>query len=63
MRFNLLAYMIALWAPSLIEPGLSLLKVENTFYQANGAAILLLGLAPLALPLIAYLKGRDTSIG
>ncbi len=63
VRFNLLAYMIALWAPSLIEPGLSLLKVENTFYQANGAAILLLGLAPLALPLIAYLKGRDTSIG
>ena len=63
VRFNLLAYMVALWAPSLIEPGLALMKTAVPAYQTNGIVILLLGLTPLALPLIAHLKGRDTSSG
>ncbi len=57
VRFNLLAYMIAFWASALIGPGLSLLETAVPFYQANGAAMLLLGLVPLALPLIVHLRG------
>ena len=58
VRFNLLAYMVALWIGPLIGPGLALLESPEPFYQANGAAMLLFGLAPLVLTLAATLKAR-----
>ena len=58
VRFNLLAYMVALWIGPLIGPGLALLESPKPFYQANGAAMLLFGLAPLVLTLAATLKAR-----
>ena len=65
VRFNLMAYIVALWSSLLIlGPGLPFIyRTTVTEYHVNGVVILLLGLAPLALPLIAHLKGRDTSSG
>ena len=56
VRFNLMAYMVLLWAGGLIGSGWGLVETADLFYQINGAVMLVLGLAPLALPLIAHLK-------
>ena len=58
VRFNLLAYVVAFWAGELIPLGWAYMQSSVAFYQANGAAMLILGIAPLALPLIASLKAR-----
>lgn len=54
-----MVYMISLWEAMLFEFGWNLAKVSDPFYQANGVAMLALALAPLALPLIAYLQERQ----
>ena len=60
VRFNLLVYLIMLWFSGMAFPGLTLIRSDILSYQVNGAAALLLGLAPVWLAGVAYLKERAT---
>ena len=53
IRFNLLAYLVLLWFGILLEGGWSLVETKHPFFQINGIVMLVVGLLPLCLPLLA----------
>ena len=62
IRFNLMVYFIAAWSSGMVlGPGIGLLKRTSIeFYEINGFLIIVLGLIPLLLPLLAKLRAGDT---
>lgn len=60
VRFNLMAYLVAVWSATLIPgPGIAFIqRTTDTVYQWNGIAMVVLGLAPLLFLLAAYLRER-----
>jgi membrane protease YdiL (CAAX protease family) len=63
IRFNLMAYMIGSWAGRVVfGPGLAFFQ-ETTIasVKIDAAILLLIGLTPLILPLIAWLRGRRSA--
>ncbi|MFH1566582.1 MAG: hypothetical protein ABIL09_01185, partial [Gemmatimonadota bacterium] len=53
VRYNLAAYLVFLWCGKLFPAGWMLLQTAAPFYQANGAVLLVLGLAPLLYVAVA----------
>lgn len=60
IRFNLMAYLLAVWSANLVlGPGIGFIqRTTDSFYQWNGIAMLVLGLAPLLSLLAAFLRER-----
>lgn len=60
IRFNLMAYLVAVWSATLIlGPGIAFIqRTTDSFYQWNGIAMLVLGLAPMLFLLAAFLRER-----
>ena len=60
VRFNLMAYIVALWSSQLIlGPGIAMIqRTTESVYQWNGIAMFALGLAPLLFLLAAGLRER-----
>ena len=60
IRFNLMAYIVALWSNQLIlDPGIAFIqRTTDSVYQWNGVAMVVLGLAPLLYLLAACLRER-----
>ncbi|MDE2886929.1 MAG: type II CAAX endopeptidase family protein [Gemmatimonadota bacterium] len=60
IRFNLMAYIVAIWSGTLIlGPGIAFIqRTTDTVFQLNGIVILALGLAPLLYLLAACLRER-----
>lgn len=60
IRFNLMAYLVAVWSATLIlGPGVGYIqRTMDSVYQWNGAAMIVLGLAPLLYLLAAGLRER-----
>ena len=64
IRFNLMAYLLAVWSAKLIlGPGIAFIQqTTDSTYQWNGVAMVALGLAPLLFLLTAYLRERRERI-
>ena len=64
IRFNLMAYLVAVWSGMLIlGPGVAFIqRTTDSVYQWNGIAMVALGLAPLLYLLAAYLRERRRRI-
>lgn len=60
IRFNLMAYLIAVWSAVLIPgPGIAFIqRTTDSIYQWNGIAMVLLGLAPLLYLVAAFFRER-----
>lgn len=64
VRFNLMAYLVAVWSATLIPgPGIGFIqRTTDTVYQWNGIAMVVLGLAPLLFLMAACLRERRERI-
>ena len=64
VRFNLMAYFVAIWSGKLIlGPGIAMIqRTTESVYQWHGVAMLALGLAPLLFLLAACLRERRARI-
>ena len=60
IRFNLLFYAVMGWC-SIVFVGIRYLECDPTAFQTNGVLMILFGLAPLILALLAWHKERTTS--
>ena len=60
IRFNLLFYAVILWC-SIIFVGIRYLKYDPSIYQVNGMLMILFGLVPLMLAILAWYKARSTA--
>ena len=60
-RFNLLVYFALFWFNMTVSDGRVLLETGHLFLQANGIAIIAIGLVPLALPLLARRRAASGS--
>ena len=60
VRFNIMAYLVAIWSSNLIlGSGIAFLqRTTDSVYQWNGVVMVLLGLAPLLFLMAAYLRER-----
>ncbi|MDE2999444.1 MAG: CPBP family intramembrane metalloprotease [Gemmatimonadota bacterium] len=60
IRFNLMAYLVAVWSAALIlSPGFAYIqRTTDSIYQWNGIAMVVLGLAPLLYLMAAGLRQR-----
>ena len=63
IRFNLMAYMIGSWAGRVVfGPGLGFAQsTADSVSHVDGVILLLIGLSPLLLPLIAWLRDRRSN--
>ena len=60
IRFNLLFYAVTAWC-SIIFVGIRYLKYDPSICQANGILMVLFGLVPLILAILAWYKARSTA--
>ncbi len=60
IRFNLLFYAVMAWC-SIIFVGIRYLKYDPGLYQVNGILMILFGLVPLILAVLAWYKARYTA--
>jgi len=58
VRYHVLAYVMAIWSMEVLGRSTALLGTGMPWYQANGAALLIFGLVPLAIVGAAYLRQR-----
>ncbi len=59
IRFNLLFYAVMTWC-SIIFVGIRYLKYDPSIYQVNGILMVLFGLVPLILAVLAWYKARSS---
>jgi membrane protease YdiL (CAAX protease family) len=59
VRFNLLAYFVAMVFIPLVFSGVSLLESSMAWYDANGIVVILLGLLPLWAGIYFAVRGRE----
>ena len=59
IRFNLLFYAVMAWC-SIIFVGIRYLKYDPGIYQINGTLMILFGLVPLILAVLAWYKARSS---
>ena len=59
IRFNLLFYAVMAWC-SIIFVGIRYLKYDPSIYQVNGILMVLFGLVPLILAVLAWYKARSS---
>ena len=62
IRFNLLFYLVMIWG-SLVPLGIRFLEFEAGYFKINGVLIVLFGLAPLFLALLAWHRERAPAAG
>lgn len=60
IRFNLLFYAVMAWC-SIIFVGIRYLKYDPGIYQVNGILMILFGLVPLILAVLAWYKARSSA--
>ena len=60
IRFNLLFYAVTAWC-SIIFVGIRYLKYDPSICQTNGILMVLFGLVPLILAILAWYKARSTA--
>jgi hypothetical protein len=62
VRFRLLTYFFAAWIGVFLQTGVRLFEVSDlAFYKANGAAMVLIGLAPVWYVVAGYLNRQDAT--
>jgi len=60
-RFNLLGYFLLLMVTALIPQAVELLAQPNAYFHAQGYAVIAIGAALLAWPLVAWQRARERS--